>query len=267
MTNCTGIPAEQRLESYLQGTLPEDEARQFEEHYFDCPTCLAQVEALQAVALKLGIQPRKALLTPIPWRSFVATGAIAALLILGFLDLRLRRQSQRLSVASGLSASIARPRPSPPPAPSSLTSSPLSRLADLTLPAFEPPTLRGESTDSHFDEGMKAYANRDCPGAVRALSLVPAQDENGLAALFYSGVCQMHEGDKTAASLSLRRVARAGDTPQQEAAWYYLAQIALVSNDTTTARHYLSLTISLHGDFQRRARKEVASIPMEVGQE
>jgi len=44
-----------------------------------------------------------------------------------------------------------------------------------------------------------------------------------------------------------------GDSPQQEAALYYLAQIALVHNDPTTARHYLARTIALRGDFERRA--------------
>jgi hypothetical protein len=52
-------------------------------------------------------------------------------------------------------------------------------------------------------------------------------------------------------------VGDAGDSPQQEAAFYYLAQIALADNDATAARHYLSQTISLHGDFEKRAHAEL----------
>ena len=54
MNHCTGAPAELWLERYIQGTLPDSEAQQLEEHYFDCPVCLAQVEALQAVHARLG---------------------------------------------------------------------------------------------------------------------------------------------------------------------------------------------------------------------
>ncbi len=268
MTNCTGTPAERYLEAYLQGTLPGVEALRFEEHYFDCPVCLAQVEALQAVALKLGSQPRKAPRAPIAWpiRS-VAFGAIAALLILGFLTFRAKRQSPQPAVAAGPPAPAPQPRPSLQSVPSPLTSSAISRLADLTLPAFQAPHLRGPSGDPHFDEGMKAYSNQDCASAVRTLSQVPSEDGNALAAQFYSGVCQMHEGNPRAAFLTLRRVADAGDSPQQEAAYYYLAQLALSRNDATTARHYLSLTISLQGDFLARARGEMAGISTEAGRQ
>ena len=57
MTNCSGKQADDFLESYLAGTLPEAESQRFEEHYFDCPDCLAQVEALQAVAQQLRNRP------------------------------------------------------------------------------------------------------------------------------------------------------------------------------------------------------------------
>jgi hypothetical protein len=108
---------------------------------------------------------------------------------------------------------------------------------------------------------MKAYTSQNCPGAVESLAQVPTQDDDSLAAQFYTGVCQMREGDLTGATSSLRHVESAGDSPQQEAALYYLAQIALACNDETTARHYLASTISLRGDFLTRARAELASIP------
>jgi Flp pilus assembly protein TadD len=107
---------------------------------------------------------------------------------------------------------------------------------------------------------MKAYNAHDCPTAIKTLALVPAKDEDSLAARFYSGVCQMRDGNLPSASQSLHRIADAGDSPQQEAALYYLAQIALAQNDPTTARHYLARTISLHGDFERRARSELKKV-------
>jgi len=85
MTDCTATLIDRCLERYIQGTLPEAEARRFEEHYFDCPACLAQVEALQAVAQQLGSQPQKPRRAVIPWPVRVALpAAIAAGLVIAF---------------------------------------------------------------------------------------------------------------------------------------------------------------------------------------
>jgi hypothetical protein len=266
MTNCTRKPAEQYVESYLQGTLAEVEAQEFEEHFFDCPVCLAQVEALQAVTHTLRNQPRNPPKAPIPWPIRVAAfGAIAALLFLGFLGYRSRNQRPQSSVASSPAIPAPSTQPSGPAKPSSPASSALSSLADLTLPAFHAPNLRGQSGDPHFEAGMKAYSGQDCPHAIKTLSLVPVADEDSHPARFYTGVCQMHDGDLASAFQTLRGVAEAGDSPQQEAALYYLAQISLSRNDSTNARHYLARTISLRGDFERRARSELIKIPTGEG--
>jgi len=85
MTDCTSTLIDRCLERYIQGTLPESDARRFEEHYFDCPACLAQVEALQAVAQQLGNQPQKARRVMIPWPvRIVVPAALAAGVVLAF---------------------------------------------------------------------------------------------------------------------------------------------------------------------------------------
>jgi hypothetical protein len=255
MTDCNGTLTDRWIESYIQGTLPEQEAQQFEEHYFDCPACLAQVEALQAVTRKLGSVPRTPAKAPIPWPMRIAAlTAIAAMLVIGFFAFRMKRPSPQPAVAAVPKA------PAVQPAPPSLAAATVSRLADLTLPAFHTSTLRGETGDPHFEAGMKAYTSQNCPGAVKALSKVPADDEDSLAARFFTGICQMHDGDLAAATRILESVAKAGDSPQQEAALYYLAQVALERNDAATARHYLTRTVSLHGDFESRAHSELAKI-------
>ena len=70
----------------------------------------------------------------------------------------------------------------------------------------------------------------------------------------------MHGGELAAAQATLRKVDAAGDSPQQEAALYYLAQVALARQDSTAARHYLARTISLHGDFEQQARLELNKV-------
>ena len=88
MTDCTAPLIDRCLERYIQGTLPESDARKFEEHYFDCPACLAQVEALQAVAQQMGSKPLQPRRAPIPWPVRVAVPAASAaglvLAIIGF---------------------------------------------------------------------------------------------------------------------------------------------------------------------------------------
>jgi hypothetical protein len=148
---------------------------------------------------------------------------------------------------------------SEPDKPASLTASEVAKLADVTLPPFWIKTLRGQE-EPHFEVGMKAYTNVDCPTAVKALAEVPAHDERAVAARLYTGVCQMHDEDLTSAAQTLRGVAGAGDSPQQEAALYYLAQLDLLGNNVTGARDYLAQTIKLHGEFEARARTELEVI-------
>ena len=266
MTVCNGLPAEQCLEQYLQGTLPELEARSFEEHYFDCPVCLAQVEAMQTVTAQLARSqaavPRMAIVPRrrSSWLALSAVGAVAALLLVVFLVVPANR-------AHPVTGAIGLPAPAPatvsPPAPSTSTaaaSASVAVLADLALPPFQAANLRGDGGDANFSAGMKAYSADDCTGAIKALSMVPPRSDDVLAAEFYSGICQVHERDLVAASASLHKVEAGGDSPQQEAAFYYLAQLALVREDPTTARRYLARTIALHGDFEKRARAQLEKL-------
>jgi hypothetical protein len=147
-----------------------------------------------------------------------------------------------------------------PSAPGTASSQPLravSQLADLTLPAFQAANLRGQPGNPIFEAAMKAYTSQDCSRAVKTLARVPAGDEAGLAARFYRGVCLMHEGDLASATRTLRGVAATGDSPQQEAALYYLAQVALAGDDAAAARRELERTIALRGDFESRARMQL----------
>lgn len=266
MTRCDGSPAERFLEAYLQGTLPEDEAQKFEEHYFDCSICLAQVEAMQAVAKKLAAEPRAPQKKPIQWPSrivirFAALGAIAAMLLVGFVVLRFKSESKPADVASVPAAPVAPASvaTAQTPAPS-LAASSLSRLADLTLPAFQGANLRGQSRNPHFDAGMKAYSSQEYERAVKQLSQVPKQDEDALGAKFYTGVCQMQLKEYPEAKAALRSVADAGDSPEQEAALYYLAQTALLSDNPDEARRALQRTIALNGDFKARSKTQLAAL-------
>ena len=275
MNNCTGAPAEKFAMDYLEGTLPEDEAEGFENHYFDCPVCLAQVQMLQSVGEELGRRPA-ALPTPATRRALAwpariwALGALAALLVVSVAGYRIfesgrtrpgfattAQEPLKLNLPPQTEPEKPQEAGATPPAHAQVTA---SQLADLALPAFVAPNLRGSSEDARFLEGMKAYSSGDCAGAVTALAAVPAAGAQARAARFYSGACEMHLGNLVAATANLRTVAEAGDSPEQEAALYYLAQTALLGNDVPHARIWLRQTVELHGDFERRAKAALARI-------
>jgi hypothetical protein len=275
MTHCTGAPAELWLERYIQGTLPDSESQQFEEHYFDCPVCLAQVEALQAVRTRLAqlpanqipaVQPpAKKRAQIISWpKAAAALVALAASLLIIFVGehvLLPRLLPPNVTMNTG-------PKSPPNSQPQANQHPPsISQLADLTLPPFRATNLRGENENANFAAGMKAYSVGDCRSALNPLSHVPASTSSARAAAFYSGVCQLHLGDLPAAATTLQRVVAAGDSPQQEAAYYYLAQVDLASNDAPAARQSLARTIALHGDLEQRAQRQSTALAARAGKQ
>jgi hypothetical protein len=268
MTNCTGAPAEISALPYIEGALSEFELERFEEHFFDCPVCLTHVQVLQAAQEALKSVPRvsdrdaarearRTAVVAWPVRRTWALGAVAALLLIGVF-------TYRATNSPAPQPAVARNAPSGPAQPpltaklASQGPAPVraSQLADLALPAFHVPNLRGASEEAHFQAGMNAYVRGNCAGALSELAQVPGSDPESRAAMFYSGACQMHQGKLAAAATNMHLVAGEGDSPQQESALYSLAQIALVRNDTASAHQFLVMTISLKGDLEARARAE-----------
>jgi hypothetical protein len=141
------------------------------------------------------------------------------------------------------------------------------QLADLVLPTYQLANLRGESANPSFAAGMRAYTQQDCTHALPALAKVPAGDADARAAQFFRGICQMHLGDLDSAARTLHTVSNAGDSPQQEAALYFLAQISLARNDAPSAEQSLQQTIALHGDYERRAKAELAQLRQPKGEQ
>lgn len=263
MKPCDGTPAERCALPYVEGSLPENESEQFEEHFFECGVCLAHLQTLQAVGAGLNRLPaaaipevsRKRIVLGWPAMTWAIGSAVAALLVIGaFVYRGGGRDRQPAQVAQNVApapnaATTAATAPAPAPAPAVNA----KQLADLALPAFVAANLRGEADEPRFQDGMKAYSRGDCADAVPALEEVPAESRDARAAQFYKGVCQMHSGNLTAAAATLRALADAGDSPQQEAAYYYLAQVALARNDAAGAHRLLQRTIALRGDLEREA--------------
>jgi len=257
MTNCNGSPAELSALAYVEGTLPEAEAERFEEHYFDCPACLAYLQTIQSIktgleheASALAAAPKRSNLLSWPARMWVFGAVAAALLLVGVFAWRAAGPGPAQDNAAHRAAPAA--APAPPAAPQAPGIS-ASSLANLALPAFVAPNLRGDSGDPSFLNGMKAYLAGNCTVALVELAHVTDSSRDARAARFYTGACQMHMGDLTSAAATLRGVAGAGDSPQQESAYYYLAQVALAQNDAPAAHRLLRQTQALKGDLEQQA--------------
>jgi hypothetical protein len=275
MSNCIGAPAKQWLEQYVEGTLPEVEAENFENHYFDCPVCLGELQAVQAAQEALRhhpvpiTAPKRIFEWPVSWRPLVGFGALAATLIAGVFAFRAVSHGPQ----NGGNVAVTQPAPatSSPAQPNAAPEQPaaqvaeLSKLADLNLPNYQAPVLRGETEETAFERGMKQYVAGDCDGAMKTLSQVDQGGPDGLAAQFYSGVCRMHAGDMAGAAGALHHVASAGDSAYQESAYYYLAQIALAQSNAAEARRDLNHVVSLRGDLVHQARKQLSEIPPTQG--
>jgi len=157
-------------------------------------------------------------------------------------------------------------RPVKPPAPNAVSTVPqpvigssaplvqILNLADLTLPPA-PPRLR--TTVPEFAAGMKAYTGGDCAAAIPHLLRVPATEDEGETAQFYAAACQLAAHKLNDATRNFLRVTGEMESPEYEAAHYYLAQVMLASGDVTSARQYLRRTMILGGDYARPAQAQL----------
>lgn len=166
---------------------------------------------------------------------------------------------------SAADSTLAARSASAPAAPTAPTETELAALADMHLPGYQQPQLRGEepaeADHAQFSTGMQAYTRGDCESAVDSLAKVPAKAADGIAAKLYSGLCQFKEHELDDAQASFSAVIAAGDTPELESAEYFLAQTRLLRGDAQGAKDWLARTIALRGDYEERARKQLALLP------
>jgi tetratricopeptide (TPR) repeat protein len=263
MKRCSGTPAELCALPYLEGTLPEIQVELFEAHFFDCPVCFSYLQDLQAVRGALSQpasgksqEPVRRGLTKVPVRLWTMAAAVAIVLMAAivFFPTLYPGPKQpplpRSVYAAPASDYPANPTPASRPSPLKP-----AQIADLALPPFVAPNLTGKE-DAQFASGMKDYEKGDCRGAVAELARVATPSADLRTARFYCAACEMQLGNLLEAATEMRKVAAAGDSPQQESALYYEAQIALAINNPAAAHRYLVQAIALQGELEQKARNE-----------
>jgi tetratricopeptide (TPR) repeat protein len=244
---CEVVERENIIEHYIAGRLGSDIKEQWEQHYFECERCAAELETAMAVQ-----QPLRSMAGEIrqeipPQRrsaSWIWAGAAIAATLL---------------VAAVLSYSY---RPAPPvqgTIPSQ--SRQLTELARMDPPAYSAAVLRGaESTaESQFREAMQAYSRHDYRPAITGLQTALRLDPTADAARFFLGASYLLSGDPQAGTRELQMVS-AGHSPFAEEAAFYLAKGYLLQGDKTTAIQTLRRLVAGNGEFSARSRQLIAQI-------
>jgi tetratricopeptide (TPR) repeat protein len=239
--NCQRVTTENLIERYLQGALDPSLRDDFEDHYFACESCLAQVQTVQALKPVLANMPPPAparrAWAPMAWFGLAAAAA-ATIFIFPW------------------------PKPSPSPAPiaalpSPPAATPLLLLSEIQPAPYSPALFRdGAGTPGPaFSEAMRSYQTGEWNQAAQALVKVAQSSPSNSAALHFAGISQLLAGKPEAALTSLGRVIAIGQqSPFEEEARFYRAQALLLMGRPPEARQELERIVQGRGDYEAPAR-------------
>lgn len=238
---CAETRAPDLAERYLRGSLSDEEATRYEEHFFACESCFADLKALESLQLELArtrhaVEAQTRGSRPLRW-----VAAAAAVLVL----------------ASGAALVLTRGA-TPLAGPKAGTEGPSFReLARVEPPPWTPMRLRGTEGEAErqFREAMELYASGERKTALPALREASRLAPESAHVSFYLGACALLTGQRAEAVESLRRVVTLGETPFLEEARFYLAKAYLGSGDIAAARAELLATAELGGPRRDEARK------------
>ena len=275
-------------EAYVAGTLPEAEQDAYEQHFFSCSMCLAQVQTLQDLADRLRQQPAPAVVhrpstpgwTAAPWLGLaLAAGLVAAF---GWWWQGGVNRPPPPAVATGpATAPGLAPNPNPTANPSGPTVPPLppetpsstasveapsrhavlAQLALIVPPRYVPLAVRGEApTAGSFDAAMAHYVagrHREAAAALRALSQATPTDP-GIA--FFWGISELAVGRPAAARDGLSRAIAADVQPYADEAHFYLAKAFLAEDAVDQARRELRYAVEHEAGPDGEAQRLLAEL-------
>ncbi|MBK9091163.1 MAG: tetratricopeptide repeat protein [Holophagales bacterium] len=239
--DCAEIRSSEDAERYLRGSLSEEEATRYEDHFFACESCFAELKALEALQLELA-RTRHAVQAQARFsRSILWMAAVAAVLVLG--------SGAALYLARGATP-LAEPE-------SGAKTATMAELARVDPPRWTPTRLRGAENEAgrRFREAMELYAKGEWSAALPALREASRLDPQASHVSFYLGACALLAGHRAEAVESLRRVVSLGETPFLEESRFYLAKAYLGASDIAAARAELQATVELGGPRLDEARK------------
>ncbi len=260
-TDCETVEREDILERYLLGRLSEHDRVQFEEHYFECGECFANLQALQAVRRELLKSSARDGASRRRMPRWVVPAAVAATLLLAIAASVWMRSSTMESVPTQTSGTPMTPTASPEtpssPGPDVGPAPSLDQLARVEPAPYEPATLRGVEDEAmaRFRRGMARYRLREYAAAVAELRSAADLNPGGAHIPFFLGVSHLLLGEHDAAVDRLKAVIALGDSPYLEEAHWYLAKALLRRGDVAGGRTQLTALIRLNGTMRDEAQQ------------
>ena len=268
--DCPSRSGHDLAEAYVAGILPEAEQDAYEQHFFGCSMCLAQVQTLQELADRLRQMPAPAVLhrAPAPgWTSGPWLGlALAASLVAAFGWWWQGGVNQPPAPGSD-SAPTPQTLPPDAPVPQTPVEAPsrhavLAQLALMVPPRYVPLAVRsGEAPPAgSFDAAMAHYVagrHREAAAALGALSKATPADP-GIA--FFWGISELAVGRPAAARDGLTRAIAADVQPYADEAHFYLAKAFLAEDAVDQARRELRYAVEHEAGPEGEAQRLLAEL-------
>jgi hypothetical protein len=292
--DCPQRTGHELAEAYVAGTLSEAEQDAFEQHFFGCSACLAQVQTLQAV--KDGLRragagsdaaapaPRTARVsvTTAPWIGLALAASVVA--AFGWWwqgGVTQVPDPPAVAVGPGDPARPAPPAQAPPaagmgsppaappitPAPADPVEAPsrravLAQLALVVPPRYVPIAVRGADgpAPGTFDAAMAHYVagrHREAAAALQTLSEAAPADP-GIA--FFLGISELVLGHTDAAREALTQAISADVQPYADEAHFYLAKVYLAERAVDLARGELEYAVRHEAGPEGEAQRLLAAL-------
>jgi TolA-binding protein len=262
--DCNSVAREEILESYLAGSLDEQDREAFEEHYFECARCFDELRTLQAIRNALPTVTTEvenstsgSLTRWLPALGLAAAAGLTVGIVLFMRQPPTSAPAVSTKATSPTEASVPETPTAQQPAQTAALEPSLEQLARVVPPRYEPLQLRGapdEATD-RFQRGMERYRKADYAGAADDLRAAANLDPDGVHILFFLGISHLMMGQDDAAIDRLRATIARGDSAYLEEAHWYLAKVFLRRKDLDAAEGQLKTLIQLRGSKAAEGRR------------
>jgi TolA-binding protein len=255
-------------EPYVAGTLAEPDQSAFEEHFFTCQACLAQVQMLQDVRDRLASVPVRAKApdprwAAAPWLGLaLAAGLLAAIAFWWTGTDDAPKQAVAPAPAPPPDATPAPPPTTPAPAtpPAPTRRDVLGQLAMVVPPRYVPLTVRGSAPAGSFDAAMAHYVAGRYAEAAAGLRALSAAGPDDPGVQFFLGVSDLATGRVAEGQAALARVVQADTQPYTDEAHFYLGKAALAAGDVAAARRELRLAVTKEAGPEGEAARILAAL-------
>ena len=270
--NCESVQREHIAEQYLGGDLPEDRLVAYEEHYFQCDRCFAELRHLDEVRRALTMAPVAASAARVSrhvrrrrwtWPAYAALAASLAVVSVLLQDFGSVKGPATPGAERNRPAQIA---PQVRDTTGVSRSGILARLAQAEPPAFTPPVLRGSDAawSAAYRQGMAAYAAGNYVAAAEKLRHAANIDPLRPDIAFFIAASELLAGHPVAAKTGFESVLALGDSAFADEAWFYLAKAQLALGDTDAAKvslQHVSRSVTALRDEADRLAQQIDQLP------